>query len=211
MKKKPEQNDQILVHQTTNAVLVDFDFEFEKFDEKPLSQPLLINIIDRVKDLISKIETNTKPHIAILKKDNKFRKISLYTTLFLLLIIFIFAIVGGATEMYYFFYIAMGLFFIKTTLFTLANFIYFNSKFNGALAEMKSRCKNLIEQFNESSEAENNHVACGLNYGRVVNEMKKNKVTFYRKIKIYLLFYQISSNLEEDIDDFENANFQIMI
>lgn len=202
------QKNEFLIFNTNNkTVIVDYDFDLMTFEKAALNHDLLNNSMSKVNELVSKIETQIKPQICEINKDSKYRKFSLYITLFLLLLIFVFAIVGGATEMYYFFYLAMGIFFIKTTCFTIANFIYWNPKFNDTLTKMKMDCKNMLDSSNKDKELASN-IACGLNYARVVNE--KTKVTFYKKIKVYLLFYKSNSNFDADIDEFENTNFQMV-
>lgn len=182
------------------VVLVDFDFQRQEFDKKSLNQEILGNVINKVNELVNKIETSIKHDVTVLNSDAAYRKKSLYITLFLMLILFIFAIVGGATEMYYFFYIAIGIFFIKTTIFTIANFVYFNKRFNEALISMKTSTQQMLDGSNNSPEFKKEEIACGFQYGRVVNEKNKDKITFYRKIKVYLLFYKTTSNI--DIDEF---------
>ena len=199
-----------LVYNTNNqAVIVDYDFQLMTFEKSALNHDLLSNVMNKVEELVNKIQSQILPEIYKLNKDGKYRKISLYITLFLLVLIFIFAIVGGATEMYYFFYIAMGIFLIKTTTFTIINFAYMNPMFNETLTKMKSDCKGIIDTFNREDDFKNNKLACGFSYARVVNE--KIKVTFYKKIKIYLIFYQALNSLDADIDDFENTNFQMAV
>lgn len=204
------QNEDPLVYKTNNkTVIVDYDFVLCSFDRNTLNHDLLIPISLKVSDLLSKVESTIRTGAIQINADTKYRKISLYITFFLLVLIFIFAIVGGATELYYFFYIAMGIFFIKTTTFTIINFVYMNPKFNDALSKMKSDCKGIISDFNSSPDIKNSKVTCGFNYARVVNE--KIKVTFYKKVKVYLVFFQSLGNFEDDIEDFENAHFQMVI
>ncbi len=204
-----QRNEPLIFNTDNKTVIVDFDFLQMTFEKSALNHNLLNNCIETVNELVTKIETQIKPQIYDINKDTKYRKISLYITLFLLLLIFIFAIVGGATELYYFFYIAMGIFFIKTTTFTIINFAYMNPKFNESLISMKMNCKKIIDDFNKKDDLNNNKIVCGFNYARVVNE--KIKVTFYKRIKVYLIFYQNNNNYEADIDDFESAHFQMEV
>lgn len=188
-------------------LIIDYDFMIEKFDRTMLqNHPLIANNLDSVGKMIDNIENIILKNVRVIQKDNKYRKISLYITLALLLLIFIFAIVGGATELYYFFYLAIGFFFIKTTAFTIINYFIMNPKFNDALTSIKNDCKTRIEEANTEFKVKG--FLCGLNYARVVNQ--KVKITFYKKIKLYILFFQVRPEIEEDIEDFELNYFQML-
>jgi len=203
-----QKNDSLVYNTTNKTVIVDYDFTIANFDKSALNHDLLEPISQKVSDMVGKVESTIRIGANDINKDTKYRKISLYLTLFLLVLIFIFAIVGGATDMYYFFYIAMGIFFIKTTTFTIINFVYMNPKFNDNLSRMKVDCKGILADFNSNDEIRKNKVTCGFNYARVVNE--KSKVTFYKKVKVYLVFFETNENFEEDLEDFENAHFQMV-